>query len=443
MTASRDPHRAGDSGPVAECRYGIDGTDSGINEKFKSTFRTEIKSSEISTQSCRERLLVTVMKEPKQSQAPIEDLGELKNYFTTHNVVKEYFAHTSKVHSVGWSCDGKKLASGSFDKSVSIFTLERNRLVQDFVFRGHTGSVDQLCWHATHPDLLSTASGDKSVRIWDTRTHKCIATIQTKGENINIAWSPNGSTIAVGNKEDLVSFIDTKTYKVVEEQFNFEVNEISWNLTSDLFFLTNGLGCVHILTNRISDGGTSELMVRILHQHSISQKSGYDGRRVDHQNSHSLDEMQQRKLLLHTCILYPGLELQTVLKAHPGTCICIEHDPTGRYFATGSADALVSLWDVNELACLRVFSRLEWPVRTLSFSFDGRLLASASEDHVIDIGDTDTGEKVAEIPVQAATFTVAWHPSRYLLAFACEDKEPAERKRDAGNLKVWGFSIGS
>ncbi|XP_034837365.1 THO complex subunit 3 isoform X2 [Maniola hyperantus] len=326
------------------------------------------------------------MKDSKSAQTPIEDLNELRSYFSTHNVVREYISHSSKVHSVGWSCDGRRLASGSFDKSVAIFNLERSRLVQDFVFRGHTGSVDQLCWHASHPDLLSTASGDKSVRIWDTRSRKCAATITTKGENINIAWSPNGATIAVGNKEDLVSFIDARNYKVVtEEQFNFEVNEISWNNTSDLFFLTNGLGCVHILT-------------------------------------------------------YPTLELQTVLKAHPGTCICIEHDPTGRYFATGSADALVSLWDVNELACLRVFSRLEWPVRTLSFSFDGRLLASASEDHIIDIGDTLTGEKVAEIPVSAATFTVAWHPARYLLAFACEDKEPPERKRDAGNLKLWGLS---
>ena len=36
----------------------------------------------------------------------------------------------------------------------------------------------------------------------------------------------------------------------------------------------------------------------------------------------------------------------------------------GRYFATGSADALVSVWDANELACIKTFSRLEWPVRT-------------------------------------------------------------------------------
>lgn len=108
--------------------------------------------------------------------------------------------------------------------------------------------MDQLCWHASNPDLLSTASGDKTVRIWDARTQKSAAIIATKGENINITWAPNGNTIAVGNKEDLVTFIDTRTHKIIaEEQFSFEVNEISWNNNSDLFFLTNGQGCIHIL----------------------------------------------------------------------------------------------------------------------------------------------------------------------------------------------------
>ncbi|XP_046383965.1 THO complex subunit 3 [Ischnura elegans] len=312
-------------------------------------------------------------------------IEELQNHFKTHKKTREYQAHTSKVHSVGWSCDGRRLASGSFDKSVSIFLLDRDRLNKEFTFRGHGGSVDQLCWHASNPELLSTASGDKTVRIWDVRSQKSAATINTKGENINITWSPDGNTIAVGNKEDLVTFIDTRTHKIkAEEQFKFEVNEISWNKQSNLFFLTNGQGCIHILS-------------------------------------------------------YPDLQLQHILQAHPGTCICIEFDPTGRYFATGSADALVSLWDVSELVCLRTFSRLDWPVRTISFSHDGKLLASASEDLVIDIGAVETGEKVADVPVEAATFTVAWHPRLYLLAYACDDKDKYDRKSDAGSLKVFGF----
>ena len=55
---------------------------------------------------------------------------------------------------------------------------------------------------------------------------------------------------------------------------------------------------------------------------------------------------------------YPELKLQYVINAHPANCICIEFDPAGKYFATGSADALVSLWDTSELICVRTLSRL-------------------------------------------------------------------------------------
>jgi THO complex subunit 3 len=58
---------------------------------------------------------------------------------------------------------------------------------------------------------------------------------------ISFHRSQDGKTIAVGNKEDLVSFIDVKGHKILhEEQFKFEVNEIAFNPDSNLFFLTNG-----------------------------------------------------------------------------------------------------------------------------------------------------------------------------------------------------------
>ena len=75
-------------------------------------------------------------------------------------------------------------------------------------------------------------------------------------------------------------------------------------------------------------------------------------------------------------------------------------------------------------------------MRTLSFSHDGALLAAASEDLLIDISAVSTGERVCTVPVLAATYTVAWHPSRYLLAFACDDKD--ERDRDAGTVRLCG-----
>ncbi|XP_016113528.1 THO complex subunit 3-like [Sinocyclocheilus grahami] len=150
---------------------------------------------------------------------------EMQEVFRNNNKSREFPAHNAKVHSVAWSCDGKRLASGSFDKTASVFVLEKDRLVKENNYRGHGDSVDQLCWHPTNPDLFVTASGDKTIRIWDVRTTKCMATVSTKGENINICWSPDGQTIAVGNKDDVVTFIDAKTHRPrAEEQFKFEID---------------------------------------------------------------------------------------------------------------------------------------------------------------------------------------------------------------------------
>ncbi|TNN61057.1 THO complex subunit 3 [Liparis tanakae] len=285
---------------------------------------------------------------------------EMQESFRGNNKSREFPAHTAKVHSVAWSCDGRRLASGSFDKTASVFLLEKDRLVKENNYRGHGDSVDQLCWHPTNPDLFVTASGDKTVRIWDVRTTKCIATVNTKGENINICWSPDGQTIAVGNKDDVVTFIDARSHRSrAEEQFKFEVNEISWSNDNDMFFLTNGNGCINILS-------------------------------------------------------YPELKPIQSINAHPSNCICIKFDPTGKHFATGSADALVSLWSVEELV--------------------------SSEDHFIDIAEVETGEKLWEVQCDSPTFTVAWHPKRPLLAYACDDKEGKyDSNREAGTVKLFGL----
>ena len=68
--------------------------------------------------------------------------------------------------------------------------------------------------------------------------------------------------------------------------------------------------------------------------------------------------------------------------------------PCGKWFAVGGADAIVSIWDAYEYIPVRTISRLEWPVRTLSFSHNGKLLAAASEDHVIDISHVSSLQEI-------------------------------------------------
>uniref|UniRef100_A0A8C2FF91 Uncharacterized protein n=1 Tax=Cyprinus carpio TaxID=7962 RepID=A0A8C2FF91_CYPCA len=58
---------------------------------------------------------------------------EMQEVFRNNNKSREFPAHSAKVHSVAWSCDGKRLASGSFDKTASVFVLEKDRLMWLFV----------------------------------------------------------------------------------------------------------------------------------------------------------------------------------------------------------------------------------------------------------------------------------------------------------------------
>ena len=89
-----------------------------------------------------------------------------------------------------------------------------------------------------------------------------------------------------------------------------------------------------------------------------------------------------------TLLQLPPLE---ILECHRGSCYCIAIDPLEKHFATGAADAIVAIWDLEEMICVRTYTKLEGQIRQLSFSFDGKYIATASEDELVDILAVDTG----------------------------------------------------
>lgn len=301
--------------------------------------------------------------------------------------IKVVDAHSKKVHSLAWNSNGTRLASGSADKTAKIWNAEMKEIME---CRGHSDSVEQLAWDPTTPDRLATCSGDQTVKLWDARDKgRKPVSIKTSGENINVAYSPDGKYIAVGNKEDCISIIDTRKSKVIKRtNFKYEVNEFSWDTTGKYFFLTTG---------QSSGGGTIEVL-------EFGPK---------------------------------GLKALKTLPAHSGHCYCLDVDPNGGYIAVGSADTMMSVWSLTDLICVQTFARLEWQVRSVGFSFDGAYIAGASEDMYIDIADAKTGEQAYKLVTNAAMNALAWHPSKYVLAFAGDTpKERTSRERE-GTIKVF------
>ena len=253
--------------------------------------------------------------------------------------------------------------------------------------------VDTLCWHPTHQDQLATASGDRSVRFWDVRSAKCVAAVATPGENLNVGWSPDGKHVAVGDRDDCITTLDVRTHRTVgSTKFAHEVNDFRWDRSGSLFFVTTELGTVEVLS-------------------------------------------------------YPSWEPRHTLAAHTSSCVCLALSPRGGELAVGGGDALVSLWSLDELCCVRTIARLDKPLRALSFSHDGRFLAAGSQDHFIDVSLAATGEQAFRLETRAELNSLAWNPRYLLLAYAIGDEARAdaegvlyERGTGEGSLRLWGVA---
>lgn len=305
-----------------------------------------------------------------KTEAPSKDNAiyiPLTNLLNTNIATKTIEGHSGSVESIAFSPDGKTLASGSYDASISLWDLSTGR--QSKVFN-HTYAVLSV---AFSPDgrTLATGSYDKTVGLWDLKTWGKIQTLKGHSESVrSIAFSPDGKTLASG----------------------------SWDKTVNLWDVASGS------------------RIKTLQSHNSSVYSvafSPDGRTLASGNDDGTVGLWD---------IATGSELKT-LKLHKARVLYVVFSPDGRTLASGSSDNTVNLWDMASGVSIKTLKGHSDSVYSVAFSSDSRTLASGSRDKTISLWNLKTGNRLGILKGHNnAVNSVAFSPDDKMLASGSSDK---------------------
>jgi len=143
--------------------------------------------------------------------------------FASGKLVKVLRGHKQVVFALAFSADGKRLISGSADKTARIWDVDSGQLLA--ALKGHSAKINAVAFNKNGTRIV-TAGDDETLRLWDAADGKLIAemtehTSIRKRENENeqnrggsvetAAFSPDNKMIASGSKDGRVLFWDANT----------------------------------------------------------------------------------------------------------------------------------------------------------------------------------------------------------------------------------------
>ncbi|OOQ90981.1 WD repeat-containing protein [Penicillium brasilianum] len=369
--------------------------------------------------------------------APRRDLLAKEHFAFVFGGVKtqSYYDPASKgpgshtLRTLAWNPTGQLIATGSADRTLRIWNPERPAIKYSTELRGHSAAVEKVLFNPVRDAELASCSTDGTVRFWDVRSKTCVSRLDVGGEAFTLSWSADGSTMVVGRKDDTLIPISVQS-------------------PSSPTILSHGGATNGISSIGGSKPSSSTYTALTPHPQPIQTNATSFSNHVATPTSPDLHLFATTGEGTVKIMSYPSFDILHTLHAHTSACMAISLAPTGRYLAVGGSDALISLWDTTDWICRRTLSSANGgSIRGVSWSFDGRFICGACDEpfcggNGLEIFHAETGESVYTIPttgVNVGVPAVAWHPSRYWLAYSTNHDGPGS---GSGGLKIVGAAGG-
>ncbi|KAL2001638.1 hypothetical protein VTN02DRAFT_1496 [Thermoascus thermophilus] len=343
-------------------------------------------------------------------------------------------SHT--IRTLAWNPTGQLIATGSADRTLRIWNPDRAHVKYSTELRGHTAGIEKVVFNPVRDSELASCSSDGTVRFWDVRSKTCISKLDVGGEAFTLSWSADGSVVLVGRKDDTLV-------------------PISVDSPSTPSLITNGSSGAAVASPSTTASpitGSAPIYTALdPHPQPIQTNATTFSHHIPTPASPDLDLLVTTGDGTVKILSYPSFAVRHTLHAHTSACLSLALSPTSRYLAVGGSDALISLWDTTDWICRRTVSSSNGgAMRGVSWSFDGRFLCGACDEagcggNGLEIFHAETGESVFTVPTGGGPNTgvpaVAWHPSRYWLAYSVTADGPGSA--GAGGLRIVGAAGGS
>ena len=145
-------------------------------------------------------------------------ISSISPYQETHySLNRILYGHDNDVNSIAMTPDGKKLVSGSDDKTIIAWDISTGKPTLYLKEPGHSKGVKSV---AITPDGKKIVSGsdDKTIKVWDINTGKLELSIEEPGGHSkgikSVAITPDGKKIVSGSDDKTIKVWDINTGKL-------------------------------------------------------------------------------------------------------------------------------------------------------------------------------------------------------------------------------------
>eukprot|EP00741_Cyanophora_paradoxa_P011214 tig00020554_g10834.t1 len=156
-------------------------------------------------------------------------------------------AHKGAVYVARFSPCGRWLASGSFDKTARLHSLEGDRATELFCLSEHQHIVSEIAWTPSSSLMLS-GGYDKRCCLWDVATGKLVQAFEVPGfvQSLSFAPQDNNLVFSATSSCNFVGLHDLRAGAACQSRLENDSTINSIFLSKDGMFLTSGDQSGHI-----------------------------------------------------------------------------------------------------------------------------------------------------------------------------------------------------